>query len=122
MDKDLLIPSLRVGIVHAHDLTDLSCILPSLDDPRWIQTDPEFCIVNPNLGHRNELVEHLNHQYRHSAVFVPTATDSCWMKVYDELITYSTHLLVVLRRSDKQLKEFLKSDRCPKRPTKVVMV
>lgn len=122
MENELLLPSIRVGIIHAPTFDDMAYLKSIVDAPKLQEKDPTFVFIVPNLGTPHPVIQHLNTLNRWSEAFFPEADDHQWEKVYDRVSFYCTHLIIVFRQDDVQFKEYLKRESRPKRPTQVLMI
>lgn len=119
---EFLIPEVRIGVLHDPHYKDMAYITNTILASRWFDKDPEFCFIKDALGQRHEVGKRLEELYQHVGYFVADREDTGWLKMWEEIVEYSTHLLVFIRRDDKRLKAYLTSDNCPKRPSKVIIL
>lgn len=122
MYNEILIQSIRVGLLHTPDFDDMGYLKSIVDSPSLAEQDPTFVFIKPLVGSTHPVIESLHTQHRFTDVFVPTASDTRWERVYDEISEYCTHLIVIFKDTDVSFKEYLRRKDRIKRPTKVMMI
>lgn len=121
-ENEILIPTVRIGVLHDPNFKDMDVITRTILASRWHEEDPEFCFVKNVLGHAHPVGSVLSEKLYVTGYFVANKDDKGWLRIWEEVVEYSTHLLVFIRRGDTRLKNYLTSDNCPKRPTKVITI
>ncbi len=120
---DLLLHDPRLAILHPPHFTNGELVQSILEQPTWIQRDPEIVLFRPQLLQTHFLDQWLAEYYWFNTSFSPVDQEQAsWHAGLDEVLIYATHLLVIWDGTNSVVNQYLRRKDRPNRPTKVVTV
>lgn len=121
---DLLLHEPRLAILHPPHFTNGELVQSILEQPTWIQRDPEIVLFRPQLLQPHFLDQWLAKYYWFNTSFSPVDQEKeSWFTGLDEVLSYATHLMVFWDGTPHTVvNQYLRRKERPMPPTKVVTV